>query len=119
MAKALVIGGGINGLSSAYYLQQSGWEVTVLDRGDFSDNCSFGNMGYICPSHFVPLASPGIIGQGLKWMLNPESPFYVKPRLDWNLINWGTKFARSATAAHLARCAVPLRDISVLSKKLY
>jgi D-amino-acid dehydrogenase len=119
MAKAIVIGGGIVGLSSAYYLRQSGWDVTVVDKGDFSDNCSYGNAGYICPSHFVPLASPGIIKQGLRWMMNPESPFYVKPRLDWGLISWGLKFIKSATQANLDKNAEPLRDIAILSKRLY
>jgi D-amino-acid dehydrogenase len=119
MARAIVMGGGIVGLSSAYYLKQSGWDVTVVDKGDFSDNCSYGNAGYICPSHFVPLASPGIISQGLRWMLNPESPFYVKPRLDWGLISWGLKFMKSATQANLDKNAVPLRDIALLSKRLY
>ena len=56
--KVTIIGGGIIGLSSAFYLQKSGWEVTVLDKGDFNDNCSYGNCGYICPSHFIPLATP-------------------------------------------------------------
>lgn len=119
MAKAVVIGGGIIGLSAAYYLQQSGWDVTVVDKGDFSNNCSHGNAGYVCPSHFVPLASPGIISQGLRWMLNPESPFYIQPRLDMGLISWGLKFMRSATKQNLERNAVPLRDIALLSKKLY
>ncbi|HMP95228.1 MAG TPA: FAD-dependent oxidoreductase, partial [Phnomibacter sp.] len=119
MAKALVIGGGIVGLSSAYYLLQSGWQVTVADRGDFTNNCSYGNAGYICPSHFVPLASPGIIKQGLRWMLNPQSPFYIKPRLNWGLLQWGWQFMRSATPAHLQRSEVPLRDIALLSKQLY
>lgn len=117
--KAIVVGGGIVGLSSAFYLQQAGWQVTVIDRGDFTNNCSYGNAGYVCPSHFVPLASPGIIKQGLRWMLNPESPFYIQPRLDWGLISWGLKFMRSATPANLERNAEPLRDIALLSKKLY
>ena len=95
--KAIVIGGGIIGLSSAYYLKESGWDVTVLDKTDLSDNCSYGNMGMIAPSHFVPLAAPGILSQGLKWMLNSRSPFYVKPSLNINLVNWGLKFIKSAT----------------------
>ncbi len=119
MGKAIVIGGGIIGLSSAYYLQQSGWEVTVLDKGDFSDNCSYGNAGYVCPSHFVPLATPGIITQGLKWMWNSRSPFYVEPRLNTALISWGLKFMKSATAKHVADTAVPLRDIALFSQQLY
>lgn len=117
--KCIVIGGGIIGLSSAYFLQQSGWEVTVIDKDDFSNNCSYGNAGYVCPSHFVPMATPGIVKQGLKWMLNAESPFYVKPRLSLDLIDWGMKFIRSANAAHVERSAVPLRDIALLSKHLY
>lgn len=119
MGKVTVIGGGIIGLSSALYLKKSGWEVTVLDRGDFSDNCSYGNCGYICPSHFIPLATPGIVKQGLKWMWNSKSPFYVQPRLDWNLMSWGLKFIRSATKDHVAASAVPLRDIAIISKKEY
>jgi D-amino-acid dehydrogenase len=119
MGKVVIIGGGIIGLSSAYYLQKSGWDVTVLDKGDFSDNCSYGNCGYICPSHFIPLATPGIVKQGLKWMWNSKSPFYVQPRLDWNLINWGLKFVRSATKDNVATAAGPLRDIAIISKKEY
>lgn len=119
MAKAIIIGGGIIGLSSAYYLQQQGWQVTVLEKGDFSDNCSYGNCGYICPSHFIPLATPGVVKQGLKWMWNSKSPFYVQPRLDVNLIDWGMKFMRIATPTHVNNAAIPLRDIAILSQKEY
>ena len=117
--KVTIIGGGIIGLSSAFYLHRSGWDVTVLDKGDFTDNCSYGNCGYICPSHFIPLATPGIVKQGLKWMWNSRSPFYVQPRLDWNLVNWGLKFIRSATRNNVETAAVPLRDIALISKKEY
>jgi D-amino-acid dehydrogenase len=119
MGKALVIGGGIIGLSSAYYLNKSGWDVTVLDKSDFLDNCSYGNCGYICPSHFIPLATPGIVKKGLKWMWNSKSPFYVQPRLDWSLIDWGLKFMRSAKPKHVENSAVPLRDIALLSQHEY
>ncbi|MCY7310321.1 MAG: FAD-binding oxidoreductase [Chitinophagaceae bacterium] len=117
--KVTIIGGGIIGLSAAFYLQQSGWQVTVLDKGDFTDNCSYGNCGYICPSHFIPLATPGIVKQGLKWMWNSKSPFYVQPRMDWNLVNWGLKFVRSATKDHVQTAAAPLRDIAIISKREY
>jgi D-amino-acid dehydrogenase len=117
--KAIIIGGGIIGLSSALYLRNSGWEVTVLDKGDFSDNCSYGNAGYICPSHFIPLATPGIVKQGLKWMWNSKSPFYVQPGFDWNLISWGLKFMRSATKEKVEKAAAPLRDIALLSQAEY
>ncbi|HVU59005.1 MAG TPA: FAD-dependent oxidoreductase [Puia sp.] len=119
MENVIVAGGGIIGLSSAYYLQQAGYSVTVLDKSDFLDNCSYGNCGYVCPSHFIPLATPGIVKQGLKWMLNSQSPFYVQPRLSRSLIDWGLKFMKSATKEHVERSAVPLRDIALLSQQEY
>jgi D-amino-acid dehydrogenase len=117
--KAIVIGGGIIGLSSAHYLQQSGWDVTVLDKHNFQDNASYGNAGYVCPSHFTPLASPGIVQQGLKLMWNSKSAFYVEPRLSWPLISWGMKFMKVATNEHMEKSAVPLRDIAFFSQHCY
>ncbi|MBZ5855865.1 NAD(P)/FAD-dependent oxidoreductase [Flavihumibacter profundi] len=117
--QAIVIGGGIIGLSSALYLQQSGWQVTVIDKDGLLNNCSYGNAGYICPSHFIPLATPGIIRQGLKWMWNPQSPFYIQPRASWPLIDWGWKFMRSATPEKVRAAAIPLRDIALFSQRCY
>jgi D-amino-acid dehydrogenase len=65
------------------------------------------------------MATPGIIKQGFKWMLNSKSPFYIQPRLNAGLINWGLKFMKSATHEHAAASAIPLRDIALLSKQLY
>lgn len=117
--KAVVIGGGIIGLSSAYYLQKKGWQVTLLDRSDLSDNCSYGNLGMIVPSHFVPLAAPGMVSQGIRWMFNNRSPFYVKPSLNKQLISWGWKFVKNATTANVENAAKPLLELSLYSKALY
>ncbi len=117
--KAVVIGGGIIGLSSAYYLNKKGWDVTIVDKTDLSDNCSHGNLGMIVPSHFIPLAAPGIVSQGIRWMFNSKSPFYVKPSLNPSLISWGLKFVKSATARNVENAASPLLDINLLSKQLY
>lgn len=114
-----IIGGGIIGLSTAMYLQRDGHEVVVFDSSDGLTNCSYGNAGYICPSHFIPLATPGIVKQGLKWMWNSQSPFYVEPRLDWDLIRWGWLFMRSATKEKVHKAAAPLRDISLISQQSY
>ena len=119
MSKAIIIGGGIIGLFSAYYLQKSGWEVEIIDQGDLSDNCSYGNAGMITPSHFVPLAAPGMVEQGIRWMFNSKSPFYVKPSFNPELVGWGLKFLKSATKKHVDHSAGALRDISMLSKSLY
>lgn len=119
MAKATIIGAGIVGLSAAYYLQQDGWDVTVLEKGDLSDNCSFGNMGYLSPSHIVPLAAPGMIEQGIVWMFDQKSPFYVRPSLNWQLIDWGLKFMRNCTQSNIDRGAKPLLDLLVLSRNLF
>jgi D-amino-acid dehydrogenase len=117
--KAIVIGGGIIGLCSAYYLRKSGWDVTVLDNSQEKINCSYGNLGMIVPSHFVPLASPGIVAKGFRWMLNSKSPFYVKPSLDFNLISWGLKFIKNATADNVEKATLPLLQLNLYSKQLF
>lgn len=117
--RAVIVGAGIIGLSSAYYLQKSGWQVTVLEKNDGTDNCSFGNAGMIVPSHFTPLASPGIVTQGIRWMFNSKSPFYVKPTLSWPLIQWGYQFIRKANRKNVDHGAPYLRDLSLLSHSLY
>ena len=119
MKNVVVIGGGIIGLSSAWYLQQSGHRVTVIDKGDFSDNCSYGNAGYVCPSHFIPLANPGIVWKGLKWMFNSRSPFYVRPSLNRSLIGWGLNFIKSATNKKVDAAAAPLTELALLSQQEY
>ena len=84
------------GLCSAYYLQNAGWEVVVVEKEKGPAGSSLGNAGMIVPSHFTPLAAPGVISQALKWLTRPTSPFSVKPRLDWDLIQWGLKFMKSS-----------------------
>lgn len=113
-----IIGGGIIGLSSAYYLQKAGHQVTVIERGDITDGTSFGNAGYVSPSHFVPLATPGIVAQGMRWMLRSDSPFYIKPRLNWDLIRWCLAFYKKANAANVEQGAPHLNNILHLSREL-
>jgi D-amino-acid dehydrogenase len=120
LKQILVIGGGVVGLCTAYYCSQKGHQVTVIERrGPDYEGCSFGNAGLVVPSHFVPLAAPGMVALGLKWMWNPESPFYIKPRLDWDLLSWCWKFYRAANPAHVTRSAPLLRDLNVASRVCY
>ena len=113
------MGGGIIGLSSAYYLSKAGHQVTIIEQSEMKDGCSFGNAGMIVPSHLIPLAAPGMISKGIRWMFNSSSPFYVKPRLSGDLIKWGYHFYKSATKEHVARSAPALKEISLLSKSMF
>ena len=117
--KVVIIGAGINGLMTAWHLIDAGHDVTILEKNDGSDNCSYGNAGYICPSHFIQLATPGIINQGLKWMLQSDSPFYIQPRLSWDLLKWGWLFKKSARLETVNKNARPLLDLLILSREIY
>src|SRR5262249_25095741 len=94
--------------------------VTVIDRdAEQRSGCSFGNAGMIVPSHFVPLAAPGMVALGFKWMWNPESPFYIKPRLSLDLWRWGYRFWQAASFKHVQRSAPLLRDLHLASRTCY
>ena len=112
--KTVIIGGGIIGLSTAYYLQKDGHKVTVIDKSDFSSGASYVNAGYITPSHIIPLSAPGMITKGIKWMFNSSSPFYVKPRLDKDFLEWSWLFKKSATKTNVEKAIPVIKDINVL-----
>ncbi|SNY99741.1 NAD(P)/FAD-dependent oxidoreductase [Flagellimonas pacifica] len=115
----IIVGGGIVGLSSAYYLQKEGHNVTVLDKSEMNWGASYVNAGYITPSHIIPLASPGMISKGIKYMFNPVSPFYMKPRLDLDFMKWAWYFKKSSTTAKV-KLAMPLiKNINLLSRELF
>src|SRR4051794_13941437 len=116
----VVIGAGVIGLCSAYSASLAGHRVTVIDRGGPSrDCCSMGNAGLIVPSHFIPLAAPGMIGMALRMMLDPASPFYVRPRLSADLIKWGWLFTQAATEERVERAAPVLRDLNLASRRCF
>lgn len=114
----VIIGGGIVGLCSAFYLSEWGWDVTILERGSLDDlGASHGNSGFIVPSHFVPLASPGTLKLGMKLMWNPSGPLGMK----WSteLLRWNLQFMKSATADHVERVGPLIRDLNLESRRLY
>jgi D-amino-acid dehydrogenase len=118
--KITIIGAGIIGLCAALYCRRRGMDVTLIERNPRQrDGCSFGNAGMIVPSHFVPLAAPGMVRLGLKWMWNPRSPFYIKPRLSWDLLRWGAAFWKACTWEHVERAAPLLRDLHLASRACY
>ena len=114
----LVIGGGVIGVCIAYYLVQKGREVTILEQGEIGSGSSFGNTGLIVPGHSIPLAHPGALGQGLKWLLRSDSPFYVKPRFDWELINWLWKFVKASNVVSMREGIRILSELGYASLEL-
>ncbi len=118
MSKVIVAGGGIIGMCAAYYLKKEGHDVVVIERGDLKSGTSFGNAGYISPSHFIPLASPGIIAKGMKWMMSSTSPFYIKPRLNMDLIKWGLTFWKRSGQSTMERNIPHMNAILQLSREL-
>lgn len=120
MARVTIVGAGIIGLCSAYYARQRGFEVWVLDRNpEGSDSCSTGNAGMIVPSHFVPLAAPGVVGMGVKMMFKPKAPFAFKFPPTLEQILWSWMFMGKADSEHVAKCETILRDLNLESRKLY
>ncbi len=119
MKPTVIIGGGIVGLFTAYFLHKEGIPVTIVDREDMQSNCSTGNAGMIVPSHIVPLAAPGMVSKGIKWMFSPKSPFYIHPRFDYKLLRWCLLFLKSATPRHVEQSIPFLKNLSLLSKALY
>mgnify|MGYP002628994510 CR=1 FL=1 len=115
----LIVGGGIVGMSCAYYLQKAGSRVLIVDRGRYSEAASTGNAGMIVPSHIVPLSAPGVISKGIKWLMNPESPLYIKPSANPKFMKWLWLFQKHCTADHVAYSIPILRDLSLMSLDLF
>ncbi|MBL4939539.1 MAG: FAD-dependent oxidoreductase, partial [Lutibacter sp.] len=117
--EVVIIGGGIIGLSAAYYLLKEGHAVTVIDKSDITSGASFVNAGFISPSHIIPLAAPGMVAMGIKMMFNSASPFYLKPRLNLDLIKWAWSFNKSATAKHVREAAPIIKNFTEFSRELF
>ncbi|TDY13900.1 NAD(P)/FAD-dependent oxidoreductase [Meridianimaribacter flavus] len=119
MKHCIIIGGGIIGLCSAYYLQKEGHQVTVVDQFGMDSGASYVNAGYLSPSHIVPLSAPGVMKKGLKWMFNSSSPLYIKPRLESDFLKWVLAFNKSCNANHVKKAIPAIKSISLLSQDLY
>ena len=94
----VILGGGVIGLATALALIEAGRGVRVLEAGSAGCGASHGNCGTLTPSHAPPLAAPGVVLKGLRWMFTPDAPLYLKPRFDPALWRWLLQFA--------ARCNV-------------
>ncbi len=115
----LIIGGGVIGVSAAYFLARAGASVTLVDKRGVAAGSSWGNAGLIAPNHSVPIPGPGVLTQGLKWLFDVESPLYIKPRLDPELIRWLWRFRRFCNETALDRAIPRLRDMQRASLALF
>ena len=119
MKNVVVIGGGIIGLCSAYYLAKEGHKVTVVDQSAMRAGASYVNAGYVSPSHIMPLAAPGVVKQGVKWMFDQSSPLYIKPKLQKEFLSWAWAFNKSCSKKNVATSVSAIKDIALLSRELY
>ena len=99
----LVMGAGVVGITSAWYLRKAGYEVTVVDRQSKAAlETSYANGGQISVSHAEPWANPAAPLKVLKWLGQPDAPLLFKPRCDPAQWRWGLAFLGQCTAAKAA-----------------
>jgi D-amino-acid dehydrogenase len=116
---ALVIGGGVIGVACAHYLLENGWQVTLIDRAAVGSGSSHANCGFICPSHVLPLAEPGMVMKGLKSLFTPNSPLTIKPRLDPALWSWLLHFAARCNERDMIAAGRGIQALLASSLPLY
>ena len=115
----LILGGGVIGVCAAHYLSEQGASVTIIEQGEIASGSSFANAGLIVPSHSIPLAEPGALATGLKWMLDPASPFYIQPRINLDLWGWILRFMAASREGPMRRAIPLLRDLHLASANLF
>ncbi|HXF36940.1 MAG TPA: FAD-dependent oxidoreductase [Actinomycetota bacterium] len=98
-----IIGGGIVGLSTAFFLQRDGHRCTVIERGTIGTGTSVNNAGWIVPSFSSPLPGPGVIPEAIRWLPSLTGPLSIRPRADPRFARWLLGFCRACTKAAYAR----------------
>ena len=117
--RAIVIGGGVIGASSAYYLTKQGWSVTILEQNQFASGCSHGNCGYVSPSHVLPLAAPGVLWPTLRTLFQRNSPLKLRLQFDPALWSWLLRFSRKCNAQDMHVAAGGIAALLNSSRTLY
>lgn len=113
------MGGGVIGLACAYELSRAGVRVTLIEKSDPGYGCSYGNAGWITPCFAMPLPMPGMLLKSIGWLINPESPLYIKPELSVTLFRWLTRFLLSMNQKQMMASVEVLTAISKQSLDLY
>ncbi len=115
----VVVGAGIIGIACAHYLQKAGFSVTVIDQSTIASQCSYGNCGYISPSHVLPLAAPGVIPKTLKSIFEPSSAFRIKPHFSLSLVSWFWQFAKRCNQEQMLETGHFLKTLLYSSMEEY
>lgn len=113
--RVAVVGAGMVGLSTAWFLRDHGVEVTVYDRGGVASGASLGNAGWLTPGLATPLPEPAVLRYGLRAVLSPSSPVYVPPSANPKLIGFLTGFARHSTTARWRKAMGALVPVNRLA----
>jgi D-amino-acid dehydrogenase len=119
MTRVVIVGAGVVGVACAWYLRRAGLDVTLIDRGDVGQGCSHANCGFVCPSHVLPLAGPGVLGKTLRTLLHRDSPLVIRPRLDPALWVWLVRFALCCNHPAMMRAGHALQALLSSSRALY
>ena len=114
--RVAVVGAGMVGLATGWFLQEHGVEVTVLERTGVAAGASWGNAGWLTPGITTPLLEPAVLRTGVRAVFSPSSPVYVPPRADTNLVRFVAGFTRNSTGAAWRRnmaALVPFNDLAL------
>jgi D-amino-acid dehydrogenase len=117
--QAVVIGGGVIGTACAHFLIRAGWKVVLIERGAFASGSSHANCGFICPSHVLPLAEPGMVGKAIKSLFARNSPFVVRLRFDPALWSWLLHFAARCNERDMIAAGRGIQPLLLSSLSLY
>lgn len=114
--RVIVVGGGVIGLACARELVRRGVDAVVLERARCGAGCSLGNAGWVTPTTSAPLPAPGVARVAVRWMLDSQSPLFVRPRLDRSFLSWSWRFWRSSTPS---RYRAGFRALLALNRRTF
>lgn len=115
----LVIGAGVIGASVAREIQASGRSVTLLEKGQPGQGCSFANAGWLTPCFAMPLPQPGMFWKSIGWLLDPNSPLHIQPQLNPTLFRWMLQFLKAMNREQMNKAITVLTAISSYSLDFY
>ncbi len=119
----VIVGGGIVGASVAHQLitspENEGRKILLLEKGGIGAGCSFANAGWLTPCFAMPLPQPGMFWKSIGWLLDAESPLYIKPQLNPTLLEWMYEFLLSMNKPKMLRSIEVLTKLSIYSLNFY